>query len=111
VRFPALPRSIFAVDALVVSRPTVSVDVDGNDVSSLAVVPGITRGLYAAPTGADVAEAGQRATRVDAILAFTSGTDIRAGDRVAVRGMTFDVVAVEDARNRVRAHIRRITPP
>lgn len=111
MRLPLIPKGLLRIDTVVVNRTPLGTDVNGVNVGALVLVPAITAALYAAPTASDLAEAGQRATKVDAVLAFVNGTDIRADDRVTVRGATYEVVTVEDSRNRIRAHIRKISPP
>lgn len=106
--FPlALPPFLLRVDRLVVSRRTPHMDATGNDDSTPVVVPTITRGTFANVTDKDITKADERSSSVDAIVAFAPGTDIRDGDFISVRNLDYEVVAVEDARNRVRAHVRR----
>ena len=111
MRFPSIPRALLHVDGVVLTRPSPSVDAEGNDVAGMITVASVTRGFYALPSAHDQAEAGQRAALIDAVLAFPPGTDVRSGDRVVVRGSTFEVLTTEDARNRIRAHIQKITTP
>lgn len=99
---PGLARDLFTT-----SRPTVTVDAEGDANNAYtAVLTGY--GTWGSPSPQDLIVAARRETRIDAVLATASGQDIQADDHMTVRGLTYVVVGIDQQRTHMRVQIREV---
>jgi hypothetical protein len=103
------PAALLKMDALTVSRPAATVDADGNPDTKRTAVSSVTRGTWSQLSMKEISLAATRGTTVNAALGLALGADVQAGDFVAVRGLLFEVMAVDDRRLHRRALLRAIT--
>lgn len=94
-------------DDVSLQRAAGGVDAEGNPAGALAAAVTM-RGTWGTPGQVEQATADARGQQLDAVLAMTTGQDVRLGDQVTVRGKTYVVIAVVDTQIHSRYWLRRI---
>lgn len=105
MKLPTIPRPLFKLDAVVVVRSSTAA---GGGAQTQAVVSSVTQGTYTLPTAVDLQSGAPFDSLAEAILIVPQGTDVKANDLVSVRGFNWLIQKVEDRRNRLRCHLRKV---
>lgn len=105
-RFP-VPSFLLRMDSITINRPSGGADVDGNPEGTYTTVYA-GRGTLGTPTAIDLADAAQRVTQVDQVLAVGLNVDVRDDDQVVCGRGTFVVVSTAARRLYLRALMRKI---
>jgi hypothetical protein len=102
----ASPLALFRLDPITLNRPDGTADADGNPEGTYTTVY-TGRGTLGIPTEHDVADASQRLTDVEQVVAIANGVDVRADDQLVCSRGTFFVVAVAQRRLYQRVLLRK----
>jgi hypothetical protein len=100
-------REHLRLDPMTVTRTGTSIDAEGDPTVGTPVVVLEGYGTLVDVSAQEELLAAERGTRVDKALLTELGLDIFEGDRVAVRGATYEVVSVDDKRIERRALVRK----
>jgi hypothetical protein len=95
------------MDPITINRPNAGADADGNpEAGYTAVYAG--RGTLGTPNAKDLADAAQRVTQVDQVLAVGLKVDVHDDDQVTCSRGTYVVVSIAIHRLYLRALMRKI---